>query len=104
MRRTVTEPKVGEFTQKAGQLARKGFTPATLEWARKITAADLGVIDGTEAYNRDAPKADVEKLKILRGHVKKGQFVTKFRRVFTKAEMGADLELVKARVGGADDE
>ena len=100
----VAEPKVQEFVQKVQQLRQKGVEPATLEWARKITDADLAVIDGTRAYNREAPKADVDKLKLLRGHVKKGQFVTKFRKVFAKAEMGADLEFVRARVGDADDD
>ena len=90
--------------QKVQQLRQKGIEPATLEWARKITDGDLAVIDGTKAYNREAPKADVDKLKILRGHVNKGQFVTKFRKVFAKGEMGADLEFVRAKLGDADDD
>ena len=86
------------------QLRGKGIEPTTLEWARKIADSDLAVINGTKAYNRDAPKEDVDKLKILRGHVKKGQFVTKLRKVFTKAEMGADLEFVPAQLGDKVDE
>ena len=42
-------------------------------------------------------KEDVEKLKLLKGHVKKGQFVTKLRKVFAKDEMSDDLEFVRAR-------
>ena len=53
------------------------------------------------AFNRKAPKEDVEKLKLLKGHVSKGQFVTKFRKVFTKAEMEEDLEFVRAKLGRA---
>ena len=53
------------------------------------------MLEGKKTYNRDAPKEDVDKLKLLKGHVKKGQFVTKLRKVFNKDEMGADLELVR---------
>ena len=51
----------------------------------------------------DRVKEDVEKLKLLKGHVQKGQFVTKMRKVFTKAEMDKDLEFVRAKVGDQDD-
>lgn len=100
----VTEGKVAELSQKARQLAQRGSVPATLEWARKITQSDLDVLDGKKKYNREAPKEDVEKLRILKGHVKQGQFVTKFRKVFTKAEMSSDLEFVRAKLGGTDDD
>ena len=55
-------------------------------------------------YNRQAPKEDVDKLKLLKGHVQKGQFVTKLRKIFTKAEMDRDLEFVRARVNGENDD
>jgi hypothetical protein len=38
------------------------------------------------------------------GHLKEGQFLTKFRKTFTKAEMDDDLILVPAGVGGVKDE
>jgi len=63
----------------------------------------VGLLEGKEKYNREAPKEDVEKLKLLKGHVKKGQFVTKLRKVFSKDEMSDDLEFVRARVGDKDD-
>jgi len=47
---------------------------------------------------------DVEKLKLLKGHVRKGQFVTKLRKVFSKDEMTDDLEFVRAKVGDKDDD
>ena len=59
---------------------------------------------GKKAYNRQAPQEDIEKLKLLRGHVQKGQFITKLRKVFTKAEMGADLAFVRAQVDGQNDD
>ena len=46
----------------------------------------------------------MDKLKLLKGHVKKGQFVTKVRKVFTKGEMEADLEFVRAKVDAQDDD
>src|SRR6185295_17051821 len=77
--------------------------PATLEWARKITADDINVMTGEKKYNRDAPKEDVEKLKLLKGHVQEGLFVTKMRKIFSKDEMNDDLEFVKAGVNEKDD-
>jgi hypothetical protein len=77
--------------------------PATLEWAKKITENDLGVMDGSKPYNRHAPEADVKNLKILKGHMQKGQFVTKLRKIFARDEMGDDLEFVRAKVGDKED-
>jgi hypothetical protein len=52
---------------------------------------------------REAPEADVKQLKILAGHLKEGQFVTKFRKTFTKAEMDDDLLIVPAKWGDVED-
>jgi hypothetical protein len=52
---------------------------------------------------REAPAADVKQLKILAGHLQEGQFLTKFRKTFTKAEMDDDLLIVPAKLGQADD-
>jgi hypothetical protein len=52
---------------------------------------------------REAPAEDLKQLKILTGHLKEGQFVTKFRKTFTKAEMDDDLLIVPARLGQAED-
>ncbi len=52
---------------------------------------------------REAPKADVKNLKLLAGHLKEGQFLTKFRKTFTKGEMNDDLLIVPARLGQAVD-
>jgi hypothetical protein len=98
------QPKTNEYTQKVQQLRQQKHEPATLEWAKKITDDDLGVLEGKKPYSREAPKEDVEKLKLLKGHVQKGQFVTKLRKVFAKDEMNADLEFVRARVGDKDDD
>jgi len=97
------QPRVQDFQQKARQEQQQGREPATLEWAKKLTDHDLGVLAGKEPYNRAAPAEDVAKLKLLQGHVQKGQFVTKLRKVFHKTEMDKDLEFVRAWVGDQED-
>jgi hypothetical protein len=97
------QPKAQEFLQKVNALRQKKHEPATLEWAKKLTEADLDVLTGEKKYNRDAPPEDVKNLKVLKGHLKKGQFVTKLRKVFAKDEMDADLEFVQAKVGDQTD-
>jgi hypothetical protein len=98
------QPRVQQDLQKVQQLRQQRHQPATLEWARKITAGDIAVLEGKKPYNREAPKEDVEKLKLLKGHVKPGQFVTKLRKVFHKDEMTDDLAFTRARVGDKDDD
>jgi hypothetical protein len=102
--RDLAQPGLKEMNDKAGALQRQGLKPATLEWAKKITQNDLDVIEGKAKYNREAPKEEIEKLKLLKGHIQKDQFVTKFRKVFAKSEMDNDLELVRARIGDKDDD
>jgi Uncharacterized protein conserved in bacteria (DUF2330) len=52
---------------------------------------------------RDAKKDDIKTLPILQGHIQPGQYLTKFHHTFTRAEMGDDLVLTQAKVGGVDD-
>jgi hypothetical protein len=52
---------------------------------------------------RKAPKKDVKQLKLLLGHLQEGQYLTKFRKTFTKGEMNDDLLIVPARLGKAKD-
>jgi hypothetical protein len=98
------QPRAQEFVQKVNDLRQKKHEPATLEWAKKLTEGDLDILTGEKKYNRDAPPEDVKNLKVLKGHLKKGQFVTKLRKVFSKDEMDADLEFVRAKVGDQDDD
>jgi hypothetical protein len=98
------QPKVPHLVQQVQRLRQDRKEPATLEWAKKITAKDIDVLNGKERYNRDAPPADVANLKLLRGHVRQGQFITKIRKVFTKAEMGSDLQFARAQLDGRDDD
>src|SRR5262245_46954186 len=102
--REVVQPSVKDLTAKARELQSKGHKPATLEWAKKITENDLDVLEGKAKYNRKAPQEEIDKLKLLKGHIQKDQFITKFRKVFAKDEMGEDLELVRARLNDKDDD
>jgi hypothetical protein len=52
---------------------------------------------------REAPAEELKGLKVLAGHLKEGQFVTKFRKTFTKDEMDDDLAIVPARLKDAED-
>jgi hypothetical protein len=98
------QPTLQADLQKVQQLRQQRHEPTTLEWARKITDHDVGVLEGKERYNREAPREDVAKLKLLKGHVKKGQFVTKLRKVFARDEMNDDLLFTRARVADRDDD
>jgi hypothetical protein len=80
------------------------WEPARLEWAKKITAGDLAVLTGAAPYGREADAAAVRNLRLLRGHVRQGQTVTKLRKVFLRGEMGNDLVFERARLGGIPDD
>jgi hypothetical protein len=126
----------------------QGRTATTLEWAKRLTAGDVAVLQGQAVFGervpdvdegftradvldpnkgdtvlkvirkrlekcatehpgdylvREAPAEDVRQLKVLLGHLKEGQFLTKIRKTFTRGEMNDDLLLVPARLGKADD-
>ncbi len=92
-------PELTSYAQSRSEQA-PGWQPSRLEWARKLTAQDLGVLDGTVKYDRQADPNAIKKLVQLRGFLRQGQWVTKFRRTFRHSEMSADLEFVRARVAG----
>jgi hypothetical protein len=89
-----------------------GFTPADVRDPAKAEAV-YKVIRERLAKDRKerpggylvrtAPAEDLKHLKLLIGHLKDGQFVTKFRKTFTKGEMDDDLVLVPAKIGSAED-
>jgi hypothetical protein len=139
------------FTFQSGQRPkpnRQGRIATTLEWAKRLTRADIQLLKGevrfseqvpdvdegftaanlqdgkksvkvTQVINerlakskkdrpagyhvRSAPVKDVKQLKILTGHLQEGQFLTKFRKTFTRDEMNADLLMVPAKVGDVED-
>ncbi len=52
---------------------------------------------------REAPAEDLKQLQVLAGHLREGQFLTKFRKTFAKDEMDDDLLIVPAKLGKAED-
>jgi hypothetical protein len=127
---------------------KQGRIATTLEWAKRLTKADINLLKGEVPYSekvpdpdkgytfadvkdpkkaeavykvirariakwrkerpggyliRQAPAKDVKGLKILAGHLQQGQFLTKFRKTFTKGEMNDDLLIVRAKLGQAVD-
>jgi hypothetical protein len=102
----VVQPRLNEFAQfiRSRQQEFRGWQPARLEWAKKITQHELDILNGTAKFDREAPAADVKNLKILNGHIRKGQFITKIRKVFMHDEMSDDLTFVRAKVGGLNDD
>jgi hypothetical protein len=90
----------------------EGFTQADVKDPGKAEAVFKVIRERLGKYQkerpggylvREAPAEDLKQLKILTGHLKEGQFVTKFRKTFTKAEMDDDLLIVPARLGNAED-
>jgi hypothetical protein len=90
----------------------EGFTAADVKDPQKAEAVYKVIRERLDKYRkerpggylvREAPAEDLKQLKILTGHLKEGQFVTKFRKTFTKAEMDEDLLIVPARLGQAED-
>ncbi len=90
----------------------EGFTQDDIKDQKKAQAV-YKVIEGRLAKYRqerpggflvrEAPEKDVKGMKILAGHLKAGQFVTKLRKTFTKGEMDDDLLIVPAKLGSAED-
>jgi hypothetical protein len=90
----------------------EGFTEADVKDPQKAEAAYKVIRERLEKYRkerpggylvREAPAEDLKQLKVLAGHLKEGQFVTKLRKTFTKSEMDDDLLIVPAKLGDAED-
>ncbi|HEV3258296.1 MAG TPA: DUF2330 domain-containing protein, partial [Gemmataceae bacterium] len=86
----------------------EGFTQADTKDPQKAEAVYKVIRERLDKYHkerpggylvREAPAEDLKQLKVLAGHLKEGQFLTKFRKTFSKAEMDDDLLLVPARLG-----
>jgi hypothetical protein len=90
----------------------EGFSAADVKDPKKAEAVYKVIRERLAKYQkerpagylvREAPKEDVNQLKLLVGHLKEGQFLTKIRKSFTKGEMNHDLLIVPARLGQAED-
>jgi hypothetical protein len=90
----------------------QGFTAADVKDPKKAEAVYKVIRERLAKYRkerpggylvREAPKADIKQLKLLVGHLKEGQFLTKLRKTFTRGDMNDDLLIVPARLGQAKD-
>jgi hypothetical protein len=89
-----------------------GFTQADMKDKKKVEAitkviqARLAKLEKERPLGylvREAPADDIRSLQQLLGHLQVGQFITKFRKIFTREEMNDDLVLVQARLGQEED-
>lgn len=101
----VVEPRREETLAEFLKWKRKGRGPALsrLEWARRLTDADIGICDGSTPFGRKAPEKEIRNLRILKGILRKGRFITKCRHTFLRDEMDADLVFREATFGGVQD-
>jgi hypothetical protein len=90
----------------------QGFTQADVQDSKNAEKVYKVIQERLEKFRKDrpggwlvreAPEKDVQGLKILSGHLKEGQFVTKIRKTFAKGEMDDDLLIVPAKLGSAED-
>jgi hypothetical protein len=87
--------KAADFRQPQRAAFASQVIQQRLDWCKK---------DHPDGYLvREAPARDVRQLRLLVGHLQEGQFLTKFRKVFTRDEMNEDLTFVPARIGEAED-
>jgi hypothetical protein len=91
----------------------EGFTQADLKDTAKAATIYKAIDERLEKHRnqrpggylvREAPAVEVKQLKTLVGYLKEGQFLTKFRKIFTKGEMEDDLLIVPAGLGLAEDQ
>ena len=89
-----------------------GFTQADLRDPQRAVAIHKIINARLVRYQKEAPrgylvrdakKEDLKTLPLLKGHVQPDQYITKFRHVFTRAEMNEDLVLTQAKVGDVAD-
>ena len=99
---TETVPDVDE-----GFTAEQFHDPKTAQQAYKAIGERIERLrkDRPGGYLvREAPEADVRNLRLLKGHLQTGRFVTKLRKTFTPDEMHDDLVIVPAALKGQTDE
>jgi hypothetical protein len=92
--------------------ADEGFTEADMkdpqkaQAIRKVIQARLTKAQKERPFGylvREAPADDVRQLQQLAGHLTSGSFITKFRKIFMRDEMGDDLTIIPARMGEQED-
>ena len=90
----------------------EGFTQADIKDPKrsqaviKVIQARLAKAQKERPFGylvREAPADDVRQLQQLAGHLRADQFITKFRKIFMRDEMGDDLTIIPARMGEQED-
>jgi uncharacterized protein DUF2330 len=101
----VVQPQLDGLNRAAAAYGQElpNWQPARLEWAKKLTGNDIEVLSGTAPFGREADADAIKNLRLLLGHLKPGQTMTKLRKVILRGEMGNDLVFERARLGGAAD-
>jgi hypothetical protein len=101
----IVQPQVDDLNRviTAHSQELPNWQPARLEWAKKLTARDLDVLTGAAPFGREADPAAVKNLRLLGGHLRRGQTITKLRKVFIRGEMGNDLVFQRATLAGTPD-
>jgi Uncharacterized protein conserved in bacteria (DUF2330) len=102
----VVQPQLPDLSRLAAARSQElpSWQPARLEWSKKLVAQDIEVLAGTAPFGREADADAVKNLRLLLGHLKPGQTITKLRKVFVKGEMETDLVFDRAQLGGAPDD
>lgn len=80
------------------------WQPAKLEWAKKLDGTDIRMLAGAVKFDREADPDAVRNLRLLQGHLREGQWLTKFRKVFRRDEMSTDIEFTRAALAGKPDD
>ncbi len=92
-----------EYAKQQLEHMKKTFTPEKGEIVHVEKPQGMWMAEWMWYAKREAPEEDVKGLARLKGHLQKGQWLTKFRKVIRKDEMTDDLELVPVPAGKEQD-
>ncbi len=107
----LVEAYKAEITKGGGKPEDAGYAEAVAAMRKKYDPAKGTIVkvkDPEKSFNgasyewyanREAPAEDVKGLSRLKGHLQKGEWVTKFRKILRKDEMTDDLTLVPVPAG-----
>ena len=85
-------------------MADQKRVPTMLHYAKRLTDDDMQVLLGKKPFTREAPREIVERLLVIGGHLKAGQFLIKMETSVAARELTAVIELQPAQVGAKKDD
>ncbi|HTB62744.1 MAG TPA: DUF2330 domain-containing protein, partial [Opitutales bacterium] len=102
----VATPISSKYNTTAVNIRNGKHSPAVLMFAKKMTAPDTAMLNGSAPFdmNRRATPDQVEKLKQLDGTLQTGKYLTKIRKIFSEDELNDDLVFVPAAVSNTPDD